>query len=45
MKTKIQALVLSVGEYKDKEVLGDKLNGNIMKEIYVPGRIVNIVQK
>lgn len=30
---------------KAKEVLGDKLNGNIVKEIYVPGRIVNIVQK
>ncbi len=30
---------------KAKEVLGDKLNGTIVKEIYVPGRIVNIVQK
>ncbi len=30
---------------KAKEVLGDRLNGNIIKEIYVPGRIVNIVQK
>ena len=30
---------------KAKEALGDKLNGNIVKEIYVPGRIVNIVQK
>ena len=28
-----------------KEALGDKLNGNIIKEIYVPGRIVNIVAK
>ena len=28
-----------------KEVLGDKLSGNIVKEIYVPGRIVNIVCK
>ena len=27
------------------EALGDKLNGTIIKEIYVPGRIVNIVQK
>ncbi|MDR1017671.1 MAG: leucine--tRNA ligase [Lachnospiraceae bacterium] len=30
---------------KGKEALGDKLNGNIVKEIYVPGRIINIVQK
>ena len=28
-----------------KEALGDKLSGNIMKEIYVPGRLVNIVAK
>lgn len=28
-----------------KEALGGKLTGNIIKEIYVPGRIVNIVQK
>jgi leucyl-tRNA synthetase len=28
-----------------KEVIADKLTGNIVKEIYVPGRIVNIVQK
>ena len=28
-----------------KEALGDKLSGNIVKEIYVPGRIVNIVAK
>ena len=26
-----------------KEALGDKLTGNIIKEIYVPGRIINIV--
>ena len=44
-------LVIGAEEDKDsvlakaKEVLGDKLNGNIVKEIYVPGRIVNIVQK
>ena len=44
-------LVIAAEEDKDsvlakaKEVLGDKLNGNIVKEIYVPGRIVNIVQK
>ena len=30
---------------KAKEALGDRLNGNIIKEIYVPGRIINIVQK
>ena len=28
-----------------KEAVGDKLTGTIVKEIYVPGRIVNIVQK
>ena len=28
-----------------KEALGDKLAGNIVKEIYVPGRIINIVVK
>ncbi len=28
-----------------KEALGDKLNGTVVKEIYVPGRIVNIVAK
>lgn len=30
---------------KGKEALGDKLSGNIIKEIYVPGRIINIVAK
>ena len=30
---------------KAKEELADKLTGTIVKEIYVPGRIVNIVQK
>ena len=30
---------------KAKESIADKLTGNIVKEIYVPGRIVNIVQK
>ena len=30
---------------KAKEVIADKLTGNIVKEIYVPGRIVNIVMK
>lgn len=28
-----------------KEAVADKLTGNIVKEIYVPGRIVNIVMK
>jgi len=28
-----------------KEALGDKLSGNIIKEIYVPGRIINIVAR
>ena len=28
-----------------KEALGDKLTGNIVKEIYVPGRLVNIVAR
>ena len=28
-----------------KTALGDKLSGNIVKEIYVPGKIVNIVAK
>ena len=28
-----------------KEVISDKLTGNLVKEIYVPGRIVNIVMK
>lgn len=30
---------------KAKEVVADKLTGSIVKEIYVPGRIINIVQK
>lgn len=30
---------------KAKEALAEKLTGTIVKEIYVPGRIVNIVQK
>lgn len=30
---------------KGKEALGDKLTGNVIKEIYVPGRIINIVAK
>ena len=30
---------------KAKEAIADKLTGTIVKEIYVPGRIVNIVQK
>ena len=28
-----------------KELIADKLTGTIVKEIYVPGRIINIVQK
>ena len=44
-------LKVSKNEQKDnilamaKEMLGDKLTGTIVKEIYVPGRIVNIVVK
>ena len=30
---------------KAKETIADKLTGTIVKEIYVPGRIVNIVMK
>ncbi len=30
---------------KAKETVADKLTGTIVKEIYVPGRLVNIVQK
>ena len=30
---------------KAKEVLAEKITGTIVKEIYVPGRLVNIVQK
>ena len=30
---------------KAKDVLADKLTGTVVKEIYVPGRIVNIVMK
>ena len=30
---------------KAKEAIADKLTGNIVKEIYVPGRIVNIVMR
>ena len=30
---------------KGKEAVKDKLTGTIVKEIYVPGRIINIVQK
>ena len=28
-----------------KKAIADKLTGNIVKEIYVPGRIINIVQR
>ncbi len=30
---------------KAKEALADKITGNVVKEIYVPGRIVNLVVK
>jgi leucyl-tRNA synthetase len=49
-KTKT-TLAISVDDAKDdvlaraKEALGDRLTGNIIKEIYVPGKIVNIVAK
>ena len=42
---------ITVSESKDqvlakaKEALGNKLTGNVIKEIYVPGKIVNIVAK
>ncbi len=45
------AIMISKDEAKEnviamaKEALGDKLNGTVVKEIYVPGRIVNIVVK
>ncbi|MBE5869248.1 MAG: leucine--tRNA ligase [Lachnospiraceae bacterium] len=49
---KIRAqLMIAKDEEKDvvitkaKETLGDKLSGTVVKEIYVPGRIVNIVVK
>ena len=28
-----------------KEAIADKLTGNVIKEIYVPKKIINIVQK
>ena len=28
-----------------KAMLGDKLSGNVIKEVYVPNKIVNIVVK
>ncbi len=49
-KTKV-TVNISVNDDKDtvlakaKEALGDRLTGNIIKEIYVPGKIVNIVAK
>ena len=49
---KVKAKVtLSVDEAKEsalakaKEALGDKLPANVVKEIYVPGKIINIVGK
>lgn len=44
-------VMIAVDEEKDvilskaKEEIADKLTGNIIKEIYVPGKIVNIVMK
>lgn len=44
-------VVIGVNESKEtvlvkaKEAIAEKLTGTIMKEIYVPGKIVNIVQK
>ena len=49
-KTKA-TIAISKDEEKDsaiakaKEAIADKLTGTIVKEIYVPGRIVNIVVK
>ena len=40
-KAIIEAILFAAG----KEVIKDKLTGNIIKEIYVPGRIINIVMK
>jgi len=45
------ALLIGKDDQKDeviakaKETVADKLTGTIVKEIYVPGRLVNIVQK
>ena len=45
------AITVSKDEDKDKviamakEALGDKLSGTVVKEIYVPGRLVNLVVK
>ncbi len=49
-KTKCTIFIEPEGEKdailkKAKEALGDKINGTIRKEIYVPGRIVNLVVK
>lgn len=44
-------IVINVGAAKEavlakaKEAVADKLTGTIIKEIYVPGKIVNLVQK
>ena len=49
-KTKGTVLI-AIDESKDsaiskgKEAIADKLTGNIIKEIYVPGKIINIVMK
>ena len=36
---------MRLGIAAGKAALGDKLTGNVIKEIYVPGRIINIVAK
>ena len=30
---------------KGRDVIADRLTGNVVKEIYVPGKIVNFVMK
>ena len=30
---------------RGKEAIADKLTGNVIKEIYVPKKIINIIQK
>ena len=36
---------LALGLKKGKEAIADKLTGNVIKEIYVPKKIINIVMK
>jgi len=37
--------VLAPGIFAAKEAVKDRLTGDIVKEIYVPGKIVNLVVK